>query len=1219
MTGSRKCNLLNGLPPATWLEVNLNDQARASYPEIKKKNPFKSTQFQQKWVESLRVDLNNVSAGTLVTMPRSGTVFHVFKDTCPWNGWGGRIILKLDEPVEAASFLLLGHLEKDTLPTVGIRFKLGDVVAKIGNTMGNGGWFEHLHVQLSMDAFLERFKDDLNALDGYALTDEEKLHDEHMNTALETIVGSSAGAIVGALYAVGLSPKTILNALLSLDRGKVFRFDNADSFLEDFGLDDGKYFMAHMADIYLRNNTDPRITFRDVYKRYKKRLIVTGTNTSAHKPEYFSMDTAPDMRVLDAVRISMSIPLLFTAVRMDDSIMPNTYNQPVSIAIPIGSTSVTSLAVGNNTVSPAFSVAGSGIVSSIVNSASATTQTSLTIGNTINGTTGYVGLDGTGLQNFTQDALTLFVNNGKAIQLLTSATVQVNAPIIMTNASLYAAPTFTTRSTGTKLVLYGGGVSSTSAEFAIGIEGGAMWYTVPTAPNVFKWYGGITLLATLSGASGLTVYDANGVRTAAADGALITKAWDLFTSGKYYSATGPMGCWGLFMEPSTLTLGGRNASGKSFQVVGYNPDSTYVQRMSIDLSTGATVFSGNVAMAGSSLTFTANSPSIAGNGTTGPFTIDPNYTTNNYVRIFDRLSVSGTLDITGDYINVGTGTANVPVGLMHEVGGNTPLIEMNVNLFAMPIGTVNTTYVGAMFRLDGRQNSVGTQLFQWLTRAPGTTGTIIAASMDYAGNMIYNGNLVVGNGQNIGTLTLGNQAGNPGGVVSGDPHHSTYYRYNYAGVVNKVATYAYSDIEFYNNGVIAAQTLKMSIAASGLVTMTGNASVAGTLQTGNRIFGYGPVNGIVVGHTVEASISFQGNLTNTYGTGSQTGWAVGNGTGGVGLGNFGIYNNTSGSVFEAYYADGSIRLKSTAAAALNVAGGVSIASTLTVGAGTATPITIFANSRAGVPTANYVTLDLPGTGTLYVWDNFETFGTITCGGSLNVAGALTVNVMNTLKWGNVLWESLFFIAAGYDVNETDKKIKDPKYKNYFKSIGDVLPCRYCRESYEVFYDSMDIQAYLDMPSCGLIRFVYDMKNLVNAKLVAQEKKLLDEEYAKILDGKSPDDPAVVRAMQDAKARICYTKAAPPFEDVVAELLQHRAGCSPVTKTCRAPVKDGTGNVTPQFPTPPKMPELAINKFLERARQVAAVNEIQDENREQLAKVIVAFIDKTFNLYLGINP
>lgn len=143
----------------------------------------------------------------------------------------------------------------------------------------------------------------------------QKLHDEQLAGSINTIIGSSAGAIVGALYAIGMEPTTIFDAFLKVDRSRIFRFDNIDSFLTDFGLDDGEFFMAHLADLYLAQGVDPRVTFQEVQRQFKKRLIVTGTNTSAHRPEYFSVETTPTMRVLDAVRISMSIPLLFTAVR----------------------------------------------------------------------------------------------------------------------------------------------------------------------------------------------------------------------------------------------------------------------------------------------------------------------------------------------------------------------------------------------------------------------------------------------------------------------------------------------------------------------------------------------------------------------------------------------------------------------------------------------------------------------------------------------------------------------------------------------------------------------------------------------------------------------------------------------------------------------------------------------------------------------------------------
>lgn len=68
-------------------------------------------------------------------------------------------------------------------------------------------------------------------------------------------------------------------------------------------------------------------------------------------------------------------------------------------------------------------------------------------------------------------------------------------------------PSFTTRSIGTKFVLYGG-LSGSSAEYALGIEASTLWNSVPTTANQFKWYGGTTLAATLSGLGGLTLVGA---------------------------------------------------------------------------------------------------------------------------------------------------------------------------------------------------------------------------------------------------------------------------------------------------------------------------------------------------------------------------------------------------------------------------------------------------------------------------------------------------------------------------------------------------------------------------------------------------------------------------------------------------------------------------------------------------------------------------------------
>ena len=67
----------------------------------------------------------------------------------------------------------------------------------------------------------------------------------------------------------------------------------------------------------------------------------------------------------------------------------------------------------------------------------------------------------------------------------------------------FAAPAFTTRSTGTKIVLYPG-VTASATDYAIGIESNTQWFSVPGSSQQFKWYAGTTNIATLSGAGALS-------------------------------------------------------------------------------------------------------------------------------------------------------------------------------------------------------------------------------------------------------------------------------------------------------------------------------------------------------------------------------------------------------------------------------------------------------------------------------------------------------------------------------------------------------------------------------------------------------------------------------------------------------------------------------------------------------------------------------------------
>lgn len=72
------------------------------------------------------------------------------------------------------------------------------------------------------------------------------------------------------------------------------------------------------------------------------------------------------------------------------------------------------------------------------------------------------------------------------------------------NTNGTGAPTFTTRSAGTKVVLFPN-LGASATDYALGIDSATFWSGVPDTSGQFKWYAGTTEVANLSGTGTLTV------------------------------------------------------------------------------------------------------------------------------------------------------------------------------------------------------------------------------------------------------------------------------------------------------------------------------------------------------------------------------------------------------------------------------------------------------------------------------------------------------------------------------------------------------------------------------------------------------------------------------------------------------------------------------------------------------------------------------------------
>ncbi|OWP65092.1 patatin [Hymenobacter amundsenii] len=145
---------------------------------------------------------------------------------------------------------------------------------------------------------------------------------------LRRVGGTSAGAIQAALLAVGYAPADIIcivNELpiQRLNDGRLIFFGGSTRLLKQYGWYRGDAFTNLLAELVGRQTQQPDLTLGQLHAlaqqqpaRYRD-LYTTGTNLTRQCAQVFSYETHPNLRVADAVRISMSIPLYFRAVLLD--------------------------------------------------------------------------------------------------------------------------------------------------------------------------------------------------------------------------------------------------------------------------------------------------------------------------------------------------------------------------------------------------------------------------------------------------------------------------------------------------------------------------------------------------------------------------------------------------------------------------------------------------------------------------------------------------------------------------------------------------------------------------------------------------------------------------------------------------------------------------------------------------------------------------------------
>lgn len=132
---------------------------------------------------------------------------------------------------------------------------------------------------------------------------------------INTFIGTSIGSIISLLLSIGHSIDTLINIFYTMDFSKLDIELNFDNIFENYGIDNATKIITVIQTLLYDKINLYDISFKNLFEKTKKEIKIISVNYSKQKEVLFSYKTSPNMSVILAIRMSISIPFIFNPVK----------------------------------------------------------------------------------------------------------------------------------------------------------------------------------------------------------------------------------------------------------------------------------------------------------------------------------------------------------------------------------------------------------------------------------------------------------------------------------------------------------------------------------------------------------------------------------------------------------------------------------------------------------------------------------------------------------------------------------------------------------------------------------------------------------------------------------------------------------------------------------------------------------------------------------------
>lgn len=146
------------------------------------------------------------------------------------------------------------------------------------------------------------------------------LEEKNIIKDIECYYGTSIGSVISTLISIGYSSSELKYCISKLKLSELLPIENLDlqNLFEFYGFIEPLKLYKLISLLLEKKTSIINLTFKQHYEFCKKKLYITGSCITNFKCYYFNKDDNPDMLIIDAIKISTSIPFVFQPVNYNE-------------------------------------------------------------------------------------------------------------------------------------------------------------------------------------------------------------------------------------------------------------------------------------------------------------------------------------------------------------------------------------------------------------------------------------------------------------------------------------------------------------------------------------------------------------------------------------------------------------------------------------------------------------------------------------------------------------------------------------------------------------------------------------------------------------------------------------------------------------------------------------------------------------------------------------